>query len=598
VAEPRGGIPGRAGKKPSGNSPFIVGVSGHRDLDPDDVPRLREAVGDFVHQLKRHLPDTELRIIVGMAAGADLLVAQAALDLGVAVEAVLPMELDQYAADFHPESLALLRQLLARPDVHCVELTPPAHILDERGAVIPENRDAMYANLTAVLIRRSGLLLALWDGNLSRLPGGTADTVLRYLGVRTDETPGDGPVKFAAASQDMDAAERLVYWAPSTRSSGGVAASATGPCFLRGIGDNELEMQRAMPAQLSHQLALLNHYNREYQELLLAGRLGQPDSLLAALPADAPLQQSMMLEDVDAQYGKADALAVYYQLRSDRLFYLFGLMAFTMGLAYLAYEKLTESRLLLLAYVFILLTSLGLYYLLGRRRWFAKHLTYRALAETMRAKFYLRLAGVDHRVDTLAVLAMSGIDRFQGFDWITYVLNGVEAMDIHAAERNSAQIAQSRCVEQSWIESQHRYFAARVERLERSSRRVRMLRNTVFVVILVVIVALFLFGKPMHHYQVSEGVTLSNVLTFCMGFLAVLLGVWELHQDKMATRELLWQYRNQLNHFSRARAQLSRITQPSRRNDVLVELGRDSLMESYLWTIHRYHREHEPPAAG
>ena len=29
--------------------------------------------------------------------------------------------------------------------------------------------------------------------------------------------------------------------------------------------------------------------------------------------------------------------------------------------------------------------------------------------------------------------------------------------------------------------------------------------------------------------------------------------------------------------------------------EVLAEVGKDSLMESYLWTIHRYHREHEPP---
>jgi len=32
-----------------------------------------------------------------------------------------------------------------------------------------------------------------------------------------------------------------------------------------------------------------------------------------------------------------------------------------------------------------------------------------------------------------------------------------------------------------------------------------------------------------------------------------------------------------------------------RRNEVLAGLGKDSLMESYLWTTHRYHREHEPP---
>ena len=94
------------------------------------------------------------------------------------------------------------------------------------------------------------------------------------------------------------------------------------------------------------------------------------------------------------------------------------------------------------------------------------------------------------------------------------------------------------------------------------------------------------------------GVPLRNMLMFSMGALAVLLGVWELHQDKMATRELLWQYRNQLSHFSRARFLLGHITSARRRNQVLAELGKDSLMESYLWAIHRYHREHEPPAAG
>jgi len=587
---------GLAEKKPSGDSPFIVGVSGHRDLDPDDISRLRDAVTEFVHRLKRYLPDTELRIIVGMAAGADLLVAQAALDLGVIVEAVLPMSLAQYAADFDADTLALLKRLLARPDVHCVELAPPTHLVDEHGEVA--DRDAMYANLTAALVRRSGLLLALWDGNPSNLPGGTADTVLRYLGVRTDEAPDDGPIDFDEASEDMDAAERLVYWTPTTRSSTAAAAAAAEPCFLRAIGGNTLEMQRAMPSQLSDQLSLLNHYNREYQQLRHDNRLGTPDSLLAALPDDAPRHDSMMLEDIDAQYGKADALAIYYQLRSDRLFWLFGLMTFTMGLAYLAYEKLTESRMLLLTYVFILLSSLGLYYLLRRHRWFAKHLTYRALAETMRVKFYLRLAGVDHRVDALAVLALSGIDRFHGFSWISYVLKGVEALDLHAAARDTEMLARSRCVEQSWIDSQHRYFTAKVGRLERGSRRVRVLRDTVFVAILLVIVTLFLFGERMHHQEIGLGVTLQNLLTFCMGFLAVLLGVWELHQDKMATRELLWQYRNQLRHFSHARTQLARISEQGRRDTVLAELGRDSLMESYLWTIHRYHREHEPPSAG
>jgi len=97
--------------------------------------------------------------------------------------------------------------------------------------------------------------------------------------------------------------------------------------------------------------------------------------------------------------------------------------------------------------------------------------------------------------------------------------------------------------------------------MERDNRRVRRLKRVLFIVII-----------------------------------AVILGIWELRQTKMATRELLWQYRNQLRHFSRARRELARMTTRARREDLLVELGRNSLMEIYLWAIHRYHREQAPPA--
>ena len=162
------------------NSPFIVGVSGHRDLDAAELPRLREAVTDFVRQLKAHLPDTQLRMLVGMAAGADLLVAETALALGVDVEALLPMPLAQYATDFDAQTLAFLQQLLQHPQLRCVELSSdPAAPAGAAAAQSPAQRDAMYAHLTNTLMRRTSLLLALWDGQPSRMPGGTADTVLR-----------------------------------------------------------------------------------------------------------------------------------------------------------------------------------------------------------------------------------------------------------------------------------------------------------------------------------------------------------------------------------------------------------------------------------
>ena len=456
-------------------------------------------------------------------------------------------------------------------------------------------RNAMYANLTDTLIRRSSLLLALWDGRPSNLSGGTADTVLRYLGVHTDESQDADALGFVSEVEELDPGTRLVYWAPTARINVTPLPLQRPPCFLSGAGDNTLQAHPSMPPWLKIQLEQFNDYNLEFRTLSASGRLGTPDSLLAPLPRLGACSRSELPEDINAQYTKADALAVYYQRRSDRLFDLFAIMAFAMGIAYLMYDKLTSSRALLIVYLVMLFTGLGAYYVLEGRRWFSKHLTYRALAETLRARFYLRLAGADHRVNSAEVLALSGIDRFEGFSWIAFVLKSIEPANIPVLTDRPPESPRQRCAEEAWIQNQHRYFTVKVAVLEKRSRRIERLKQALLVSILVVISSLYTSGGAFDRMQTLLGISVKNLLTFTLGLMAILLGAWELHQNKMATRELLWQYRNQRGHFARAKALLSRVTSVRRRNEVLAELGKDSLMESYLWTIHRYHREHEPP---
>ncbi len=580
------------------NSPFIVAVTGHRDLQAGAEPQLRGAVTEFLHQLGRQLPNTGLRVMVGMAEGADLLIAQIALELGLPVDAVLPMPFEQYATDFSAESLELLRRLLQKPGVHVVEL-PTDHGSRAGPGEHAINRDEAYATLTRHLIRSSGLLLALWDGKPSPLPGGTADTVLRYLGVRTEDSARNNELEFLEAGTAGDPVAPVVYWVPVERSGGGPVTGDGGPCYLWGVGDHVLQMHAAMPQLLQHQLAGLDEYNSDFQRLAAGGSLGKCDSLLATLPADASMHKLPVLRAIDAQYGKADSLAVYYQKRSDRLFGFFGWMTFAMSLTYLSYHKLSESRLLLYAYLLVLLVGLAVHYLLVGRRWFAKHLLCRALAETLRARFYLHLADVDDRVNAEDVITMSGIDRFHGFGWFGLVLKSAEAPRPAPLQVGVSTALAAGYVDRAWIKAQQSYFSSKVTRLERSSRRIAALRQLLFAVILLVTLTLIFFGESLHNMGIGFGdVKLKYVLEFLMGFVAVLFGVWELHQHKMASRELLWQYRNQLLHFSRATSELARTTAPDRRRDILAALGRDSLMESYLWTIHRYHREHEPPASA
>lgn len=251
-------------KSNSSVSPFVVGVSGHRDLHPDALQHLRDAVASILKRLKGHLPDCELRLMAGMAAGADLLAVQTALELGFGVDAVLPMPLAQYAADFDAESLSLLEALLAHPKIRRRELRA-CHSCDEAdGPAGRARRDARYATLTQNLSHGCSLLIALWDGEASLLPGGTADTVLRFLGVRADHNKDDDRLHFSAAPPDQDLPARLVYWIPAARSKSGIVPLAGTPCFLAGLGDNMLQQLSMMPRGLEWHLRLLEAYNREY----------------------------------------------------------------------------------------------------------------------------------------------------------------------------------------------------------------------------------------------------------------------------------------------------------------------------------------------
>jgi hypothetical protein len=578
-------------------SPFVVGISGHRDLHPGALPQLRVAVAAILRQLAERLPDSELRITSGMAAGADLLVVQTALELGFGVDALLPMPLAHFAVDFDSASFALLQTLLAHPRVTCRDLPLNAADRDAGIAVGSPGRDALYGRVSRSLIRGCSLLIALWDGEPSLLPSGTADTVLRYLGVRTDRNRDDERLQFSESSPDHDTPARLVYWIPAARANSAGAAHASSPCFLAGLGDNALLRLPGTPHRLEVHLRSLNIYNREYQRFTGGWPApSAPDSLLGSLPAELAPQADdrPVLERIDVQYGKADALALHFQRRSDRLFAFFNLVAFAMGLAYLVYEKFMNTRLLLFAYLLILTSSAAVYYVLHERHWFAKHLMCRALAETLRVKFYLRLARADQLVDAEEVLSLSSISSFHGFGWIGHVLIGVEAPATHAESAPGADLTG---IDEAWIENQRQYFIRKVAKLHQSAVRTKWLKRTLFGVIVGVVLILLLLGSETGE-RLLPGGSLENALTFMMGLVAVTLASWELHQNKMASRELLWQYRNQLKHFTRARAQLARTVAFGRRLEILAELGKDSLMESYLWTIHRFHREHEPPGRG
>ena len=527
----------------SANSPFVVGVAQVPGLDASQGQSLAAAAGGILRQLMQHLPHTEVRLMIEGRGNVTSTLIHEARERGASIETLPP------------------------------------------GDAVPD-----------ILVRRSSLLLALWDGAPSKTPGDTADTVSRFLGMSIEHSDTAKAFEIATVLDSADVTAQLVYWVPAA--PGAVRpAEPVQPCFLVSMADHVMETQASMPESLRQRLADLDNFNADYLSLTSDGRALSTESLMRTIPAELAIDDSADLRFIDHQFMKADALANHMQLRSNRLFNLFGIMTFTMGLAYLVYDKIVESRLLLLGYMLALFASFLTYYLFAQKRWLGKHLSYRALAETLRIRFYLSLAGLDHRLHAGSLIALAGIHRFRGFSWIGFVLDAINPIAVREVPTTELYLRRTDFVEQEWIEAQYRYFVRKTARMAKDSRYVSRLKSVMFAAALVDIGAMFVFGEQLHHVDVLTGLPIKNVLTFCSGFLATVLGVWELRHSKMATRELLWQYRNQLTQFSRARVQLERTTARRARDELLIELGDASLMETYLWAIHRYHREHSPPGA-
>lgn len=156
-------------------APFVMAVTGHRDLRPQDLGALRQEVGKVLAEVRGRMPTTPLLLLSGLAEGADQLAAEVALEQGVLLAAALPMPLDIYRVQMPEEAQEKLAKLLALSEV-TIELPLEVRTLEQ----IRTNQDvqaACYEALAHFLVRHCQALIALWDGRYSDKAGGTSRVV-------------------------------------------------------------------------------------------------------------------------------------------------------------------------------------------------------------------------------------------------------------------------------------------------------------------------------------------------------------------------------------------------------------------------------------
>lgn len=208
---PRDGLPAFA---------LTIGVIGHRPQGRRiDAGKVGAAIAHILAEVRRAAtqvvaagdalkaaPRPLVACITSLAEGADRIGARAAVDLGIAFDAVLPFSVADYETTFvadgnaeaQAQSRAEFRALLAKARA---TLVLPGVLSAAAGG-------APYVQAANTLLAHSDMLIAVLEENAVRAPGGTAETVdaARRLGLPVVEIDPEGRIRLADDA-DKPAAE-------------------------------------------------------------------------------------------------------------------------------------------------------------------------------------------------------------------------------------------------------------------------------------------------------------------------------------------------------------------------------------------------------
>jgi uncharacterized membrane protein YuzA (DUF378 family) len=568
--------------------PFIVGVTGHRDLVPDQLPGIRTAVNALLSQLKAEQPEVRVQLLCSMADGADLLVAEMALEMGLDVLALLTFPEDICRADLlSEESRIAFDRVMARAER--LELPLPEGVTRESLGGHGPIRDRQYQYAGLLVARYSSLLIAIWDGKPTVHVAGSARVVeFRQRGLRLsaghDLTPSD--VLLSASDND------LLFDIRCARVS--EPDSANQPLSIAGFSGAEVEPSAvsqtgALPASLRRLLARTAEFNLDSVRAAVAiASHGWP---LAAKDAGPSLPGLALL---DRLFVQADCLGSLFRRR-----FLLAIL--------IRYSLWAAMASLLFGFEHLPTGSLGLALILGvlaifavsrlhagrahRYSWHRKYLDYRALAEALRVDYYWEVTGVRHRFSGEFAHESFLQKQDSALEWIRAAMRSVSLrVAMHQVEPAPEDFALAL---RGWIgdqtpagqRGQIHYYGKRsrqlhnvMQKLELLGRVLRGLGMLLAGLVLLDIVAGLLghsLAREEQHHYVLWG----------MALLTMFAGILESYIAERADRNLIRQYRYMHSLFGYAARQLQYATQRDDRLEVLRSLGRACLAEHAQWTL-------------
>ena len=558
--------------------PLVIGVTGHRNLVPSEIPQITTLVRQFFSDLQQQFPGMNLTVMCSLAEGADRLVAREAVAMGIPLLIALPMPLDEYRADFtQPGSQEEFDRLFGEGEVLQLPLAErnSPQMISQPGP----SRDRQYAQAGVYICAHCHVLLALWDGKPSNKLGGTAQVVrFHHDDIMPGFTEGGRSSQQILADDESD----LVYHIVCSRDQPDGEPSPS----LRSLQtswlttDEDQPRTDSMPERYVRIFERTLEFNADAEKY--ADRIEAEKYSLLMSESEQFLPPSA--RKIDELFTAADWLAIKFQKQVNFMLKSTYILATLMGLTFIAYSDLQNTNYMIYAFLLLFAAGVALYFIAKKGDWHRRYLDYRALAEGLRVQFYWTAAGVKAGHHTK--FAHDNFLQKQDVE-LGWIRNVMRVAVLRSDVETEGDTAGLEFTIREWVGDdggggQSNYFKIKAAQREQRTRITNMMGFACLVGGILVAVVLAIIGTRFDD-------TVRDPLIVAMGILPLIAAVREAYSHKQAEKELIKQYRFMYRIFSNARRKLTTAALASEKRDILKALGNAALDEHAEWIL--IHRE-------
>jgi hypothetical protein len=523
--------------------PFIFGVTGHRDLREEDMPKLEEKIRELFEGYQKRYPHTGLIVISALAEGADMLVARVAMELGVTLHVLLPYQEEPYLNSFmdregSSEEYDRLKAYAAK--------------FEENSCVVTYGTTKCYQFLGERIADTSNMLIALWNRKETEEDNGGTAAIVRY------QRDGFGDNMFDA--RDGNA----IYILNTPRISDETLISDPCMAHTEYLGMMDEKSYAKSVAKLDTTNAQMARYRWHAEEL-------------------AEIEGKPLLYKYKKYFEiQANTHQPIYQTYMTWVLMLTGLGILSLELMHsfsLIDEWKSWAGWIVLGYFGFLASAYLLYKTkMGNGKLQEKFIYSRGLSEAIRIQNAWNAAGLDKRVSKYYLTTQSN-----KFTWMRLIMKNMHYVDSSHYESVA-----------KWIKGQTDYFRDRVPKRERAMHKWEKIEDFLLyggIAMMFVVLALFGYETYKHvhlHFPLSwhGAVLVSGILLLGSNFVGryvKIQGFKEEYNDYKEMEAVFLKAQKHLGLDGHGNALKGMSIDPTTQARIITDLGKKALEENSRW---------------